>query len=365
MKFPGTSLFLFVMLTAASHTTSAISPADTGALSFSFRNYNFVKDNEYSNPITEGYTLIGYFIQPSVVYSPAEKFRLSLGLQLMNYSGAEKIRAPRLIFSTSYRFSKRSVILLGSFEGSDRHRMYDQQFSRERTYTANMENGLRVYSEGERFFNDTWVNWENFIFRGDTTREVFEVGESFCYSSPHSGSGFNIELPVQVYAKHKGGQISNYNQYVETFLNMSAGLRVNYLFDNGRYGRLAGEYQQFRFQYISPHGDIGIRNGNAGLLAIHYYIRSFHYTSSLWHSHNFYAPDGNQFYSSISERFPGTFIHSRSILTNSVYFTIHPASFFELFAGVDTYWDLEREDLDIALSLHLAFNRFIRIASTH
>jgi hypothetical protein len=41
-----------------------------GDLYLGFTNINFIKDDEYSNPVIEGYTLIGYFLQPQLVYAP-------------------------------------------------------------------------------------------------------------------------------------------------------------------------------------------------------------------------------------------------------------------------------------------------------
>ena len=58
--------------------------------------------------------------------------------------------------------------------------------------------------------HDTWVSWENYIFKGDSTREIFTFGESFRYTSSPIADFVHFEVPVQLQLKHHGGQISNY-----------------------------------------------------------------------------------------------------------------------------------------------------------
>jgi hypothetical protein len=362
MKYRCIVILLFLVLSAAADAEGLIAPPDTGILSFRFKNINFMRDNEYANPITEGYTLIGFLIQPTVVYSPFSRLNLSLGVQLQSYAGAQKINSPVLIFSTSYKISRGTTITLGSLDGSDKHRMDDPHFYRERYYTAYTESGLRLVTQDKYVFNDVWVNWENFIHKGDTTREVFNIGESFNYTSPSSHGGLSLEVPVQFIVKHYGGQISNYApEVVETFFNSSAGLKLNYDIGNGLYGRVSIEYQEFGFYYKSKYGTFRIKSGNASWIRLHYSYRSLYFGSYYWKGRNYYAPDGNPIYSCASERTYNLIIPERSIWTNSFYYTFHPAKFFEVFAGVDLYYDVGARHLDEALTLHLKFDQMFTL----
>ena len=63
-------------------------------------------------------------------------------------------------------------------------------------------------------FTDTWISWENYIFKGDSTREQFTFGESFRYTSSPIANFIRIEVPVQLQLKHLGGQISDYSQQI-------------------------------------------------------------------------------------------------------------------------------------------------------
>ncbi len=120
MRYSGMLILLFALtfflLFGQDKTDGSV---DEGELYLNFRNINFVKNNEYSNPITEGYTLIGYFIQPELVYRPAEKVTLRLGTHLLSYSGTNKFSLIKPVFSTSWHFSKNTCFTIGSLTGSD------------------------------------------------------------------------------------------------------------------------------------------------------------------------------------------------------------------------------------------------------
>jgi len=362
MKYRITALLIILFISAQVSAGEEIMPSDTGILSLRFKNINFMRDNEYSNPITKGYTLIGFLIQPTLVYSPASNLSLALGAQILSYSGAPRINSPMLIFSTSYRFSRNSTIILGSLDGSDKHRMDDPHFYRERLYTAYTESGLRLFTETNHIFNDVWVNWLNFIFKGDTTRESFNIGESFNYTSPSTKGGLSLEMPFQFIVKHYGGQINGWIRgKVETYYNGSAGLKLNYDIGNGRFGRVSIEYQEFLFKYYSRHGTFGILNGYASWIRLQYTYKSYYFGSYYWKGNNYYSPTGNPIYSSASDRTAGLIISDRTILTNSFYYTLHPFRYFDLFAGVDSYYDLGTRDLDLALTIHLRFDQMFTL----
>ena len=61
-------------------------------------------------------------------------------------------------------------------------------------------------------------------------------------------------------------------------------------------------------------------------------------------AHDFYAPNGNPIYGSVSDYQPGLVIHDRRIINNSFSLKILPASSLELYFGVDLYYDIDLEE---------------------
>ncbi len=337
----------------------AIQPGD---LSLRIKSINFIKNNEYFNPIIEGYTLIGFFFQPELVYSPSSKITLRAGTHLLKYSGTSKFTEVRPVFSASINLTKKTTLTIGSLSGSDNHQMFDPHFNLERLYNAYVEDGFQITSKNDHLFNDAWLSWEHFIFKGDTTREIFTFGESFRYKSTPVFDLIQLEIPFQLQFKHFGGQISNFNERVETLFNVATGLRINFDIAHKKYGQAGIEYLQFINNQLNGISQSGIMHGYASWVRFHYTYKIIYIGAAYWKSHNFFAPNGDDIYSSISD-YQNVVVPERKIITNTFHITVLPESYLELFLGFETYYDINLKRLDNALTLHLNFDKLIKLAT--
>jgi hypothetical protein len=366
MRYLPITFFLFYLTTwelsgQINEITNA--PPGAGDLSLQLKSISFVKNNEYFNPVTEGYTMLGFFLQPQLVYTPAEKISLRAGIHLLKYYGTAKFSQVRPVFSASLNLTENTVLRIGTLDGSEKHRLFDPHFNSERLYNAYAEDGFQLKTDNNRLFNDTWLSWENYIFKGDTTREIFIFGESFSYKFSPIADNILIEVPVQVQFKHFGGQISNYPEHVETFFNFAGGLRINIDIAGRKYGQAGIEYLQFMNNELNGESQSGIANGQASWLRFHYTYKAITFGAAYWKSHDFYAPDGNAIYSSVSDYKGNVIIHDRKIITNNLSLKFLPESYFELFLGLDTYYDINLKRLDNSITLHLNFDKLIRLAT--
>ncbi|HOW09427.1 MAG TPA: hypothetical protein PLX08_06460 [Bacteroidales bacterium] len=334
-----------------------------GDLFLKLNNINFVRNNEYSNPIIEGYTLIGYFLQPEVIYKADEKLAVSLGANLLSYSGTDRFVKTKPVFSTTFSFSDSTFFRIGTLTGSDEHRLQDPHFNRERLYTNYAEDGLQFRTMGKRFFSDTWLSWENFIFRGDNEREIFTAGESFRYSLPPITRIINVEVPFQLLIKHYGGQISDYEQKVETLLNMAIGIRAG--IDAAKSGdSMAGiECMYFSGNSLTKNSPWEINEGHAGWYKLFGACKNASLEAGYWHSDNYYAPDGNFIFSSVSDHIEDLVISERNLITGSFSLTLPWKDKLELTFGFDGFYDTDLRRFDNAMTMHLRFGKLFKIAS--
>jgi hypothetical protein len=363
MKYTGIFiLFMLLRIFSVDCQSSTDVTGSAGNLYLNFKNINFVKNNEYSNPVIEGYTLLGYFIQPELVYIPSEKLTLRLGAHLLSYSGTNKFSIVKPVFSATLNFSNNTFFTLGSLSGSDKHRMLDPHFNKERMYNGYSEDGLQFTTSGDHFFSDSWLSWENFIFKGDTEREMFTAGESFKYSSPLIADRIWIEIPIQVLFKHYGGQISDYPEPVETYFNIAAGARAGLDISEQRYGRAGVEYLYFNGSSVTQNASSGIRSGYANWYRLFYSFRKAGIEAGFWSSHNFFAPNGNYIFGSVSDHIEGLVVPDRKLITGSVNITLLPEKFLEIYFGFDGYYDTSLKRFDNAMTLHLRFDQLIKIA---
>ncbi len=334
-----------------------------GELFLRIKSINFIKNNEYFNPIIEGYTLMGFFFQPELVYSPSDKVTLCAGTHLLKYSGTKKFSQIKPVFSASLKLTEKSVLTLGSLSGSDSHQLFDPHFNTERLYTDYLEDGFQLTTLTDHIFNDTWISWENFIFKGDSTREVFTFGESFRYKSSLISDFMQIEIPFQIQFKHFGGQISNYPEHVETFFNLATGIGLNFKPEQSRYGEAGIEYLQFLNNELNGESQYGITHGYASWVRFHYTYKALSFGASYWRAHNFFAPNGNAIYGSVSDYKPGVVVHERRIINNFLSVSFLPESFLQLFLAFETYYDVDLKRLDNSVTLHLNFDKLIRLAT--
>jgi len=334
---------------------------ESAELSLRIKSMNFIKNNEYYNPVIEGYTMPGFFFQPEVIYVPSAKVTLRAGTHLLKYWGTEKFSQVKPVYSVTLNLSEKISFTIGTLSGSDSHRLFDPHFNSERLYNSYFENGAQFRVLNDNLFSDTWLGWENFIFKGDSTREIFNFGESFRYTFSPVAGFLHFEVPVQIQFKHFGGQISNYPEHVETYFNLAAGLRINADLANKRYGQVGVEYLQFINKVFAGESPSGISHGYSSWIRLHYTWKALYIGAAYWNAHDFYAPNGNQIYGSVSDYEPHLVIPDRRIISNFVYITFLPESYLELFLGLDTYYDVDLKRLDNSVTVHLNFDRLIKL----
>jgi hypothetical protein len=340
------------------------SQAEQGDLSLRIKSISFVEDLEYSNSVTQGYTLLGFFLQPELVYTPSGKVTLRGGAHLLKYFGTDDFSQVRPVFSIKLDFTGKTSLTLGTLSGPDKHLFLDPHFFNERLYNKYVEDGMQLRHVSSNFFSDTWLSWENFISKGDSTREQFTLGESFRYSSDPVADFIRFEVPLQLQLKHFGGQITEYSQPVQSFINIAAGLRVNFDLAEKRYGQLGVEYLQFANKIQEDVIFSGIKYGYASWTKMNYIYKGFSLSAGYWYGHNFYAPNGNPIFSNVSDYQPGLVITDRRIITNSASFKLLAADYLELFCGYDLYYDIDSRRLDQAYTIHLNFDKLIKLASS-
>jgi hypothetical protein len=282
----------------------------------------------------------------------------------LKYYGTEKFSQVRPVFSTTLFFSDKTSLTLGTLSGPDKHHFFDPHFYSERLYNEYIEDGIQLTHINEHIFTDTWISWENYIFKGDSAREQFTFGESFRYTSSPIAEFIHLEVPVQLQLKHRGGQISDYPQHMESYINIAAGLRANFDLGEKRYGQAGIEYLHFFNKDRDGDTISGISQGNASWIRLHYTYKAFRFETGYWRAHDFYAPNGNPIYGCVSDYQPGLVIHDRKIINNSLSVRFLPISSLEFYFGVDLYYDISLNRMDQAYTIHLNFDKLINLLSS-
>lgn len=303
---------------------SWINPEKKGELSVEIDNLSFFKDNEYSGFFMKGYTLPGLWLQGKAVYYPLANLKLEAGVHILRYWGANHY--PNMAYhdiakwkGDQYRkgvhvlpliraqvaLSSHVNIILGHLYGGANHNLIDPLYAPELNLTADPEMGLQLLYNSRHFDMDAWVNWESFIFRGDTHQEAFTVGLSSRVKLNDPKSDFHFYLPVQGLAQHRGGEIDTIaSNSVQTLMNGAVG--VGGIWNTGHKIFKSVNLEIDATGYYQQAGKIWPFDNGYGVYArATADIYDFRIKASYWQCDNFISMFGTSFYGAVSTKRAG------------------------------------------------------------
>ena len=230
---------------------TSIDSARYNQLHFVLPTLSFFKNNEFDRNYIKGYTLPGFWLAPRLSYYAAKNVKLELGAHLLAYWGAN--RYPVAVYqdipewntaehSSGFfalpffrahwaPFSNFDVVV-GNLYGRANHNLSEPLYFPELNLTADPEAGVQMLYRSHVFEGDMWINWESFIFKGSPHQEAFTFGISSKFNTLEEGSRFELSIPLQALANHRGGEINDKTVVVDgsvkTLINAGSGLRFAY-----------------------------------------------------------------------------------------------------------------------------------------
>ena len=316
---------------------------------------SYLKNNEYSNSFTRGFTGIGYMLGPGLKYYSSNNLSLHAGIFLQQYSGIDAYSKYVPTFTIDYKASDNLRIILGNIYGNLKHNIEEANYRFDRYYQDNLETGMQLLWHSDRFVADLWLDWQQFIFEGDDLQEQFQIG-----SVSELGildSQFSLSWPMQVLFTHKGGEIDISPDPVSSILNLSTGLKLSY---EGSQGSVEFKSLYFIFDALTVQ-DQGVNalpfeDGSALLFKLQYKRKSMTSSLSYWNSDSYYSPFGETLYHSISDHIIDYTEVDREILKYDFQWATQIASSAEISARLDLYYDLVNDDLAHAVGLYLVLD---------
>lgn len=200
----GAVVFFAVSVMASAQNDSILFEDNTridttarGELRLNIDGMGFFRDNEYKGSLRKGYTLPGFWLQPTVSYQPLSRLRLEAGAYMLHYWGANKYPCMNLhdigtwmgeqtqkgfhilpVFNAHLHAAKNVELVLGTIYGRANHHLAEPLYNPEAALSSDPEAGLQVLWRPSFMDLDAWVNWESFIFDEDNHQEAFTVGLS-------------------------------------------------------------------------------------------------------------------------------------------------------------------------------------------
>jgi len=325
--------------------------ADSGKLSLTINASGFFHNNEFFSTDVEGYTLTGNYIQPLLQYSIAENLSIGAGVHLLKYNGRENFSQKLPLLNIKYQASDNFEILLGSFNGGDNFQLPEMLYAREMQFTNLVNNGVSLKYDKNKVRVQSWLDWERFIEPGDFFREEFSFG-----SSAHflilDNEKTAVVIPLYLMANHKGGQINNNNQPIETIADISSGLEYSMKLKNRHIEKVKFEALFFLEKDIE-----NLQNGNAFKIQTTGINKLIHASLGYFHANNWESVHGNPFL--FCGDFNTTDTKNMILIKTGIAKNITKGSAFSLrFEG---YYDLKTNKLQYMYGFYLTINEFIHV----
>ena len=197
-----------------------------GACGIYIDHLNFTKNNEYFTRITDGYTLFGFQLMPTVRYRFHPHFSLEAGAFLRKDYGISGIQEFEPVLTARIR-KGRHQILMGTLDGGLQHNLIEPFYEFENQLISRLENGLQWKYQGRKSTADAWIDWRTMIYNYSPKQEEVFGGIVFSHKLIES-SHFSGSFEFQGTAYHKGGQIDTIPNPLITWFHAAPGFRISH-----------------------------------------------------------------------------------------------------------------------------------------
>lgn len=318
-------------------------------------NLNFFRNNEYFTDLAKGYTLLGFHLTPTLKYRVKNKLILRGGLHVLKFSGRERFKKVDPYFSVKYYFTPRFSIALGSHTLSERLPMANPLFGEEQFIEDYIGNGLNFKYTGTKFSGNLWLDWEDFIYRGDPFRERFTTGGAIKYSIFPQTWRWRLRLPVQMVIRHKGGQINNSNLPTTSVINYGSGLNLHREIKKAFIKEVGVQIMYFGYNELANKRVNLYEEGFALYPQLNVRSKHGHFEAGYWYADKFYAPLGHPMYQNISLTDNTRGNKFSELITAGLAYHKKVLKGVEIKAGFDNYFEISSGRWNYTYSLSLSF----------
>jgi hypothetical protein len=195
------------------------------------------------------------------------------------------------------------------------------------------------------------------IYQGDTNQEEFTFGLSL--NKQVLNSGLKVELPLQLLATHRGGQIDQSNAPVATYYNAALGVHLYQssasVFNSWGLKAYAAIYQDANSSGTQPFED------GYGVYINPYITTRFGLMvmMSYWYANEFISVQGGTIYPSANEIYPLRIDEDRQLIMLRALYDVELADTFWLTLRAEPFYDTYSESLQYSFGIYLnLYERF-------
>ena len=314
-------------------------------LNFRFESSSFFKNNEYEGDFATSFTGIGVMLQPSMEYYFSKNTKLNIGAFGLKYSGLNNFSELIPVYQIHHKIINGFELLLGSISGNINHNLSEPLYRFDRYYLNNIEYGIQMLHKSKYLDSDLWLNWEQFIFKGDPFQEEFTLGNhSNLKILNRKKTKINGDFQLLIY--HKGGEIDTYDG--PAFYIFNSGYGVDFSFKTKFFNyTFRPKYMIYGSQRLPDYGEnyIPFKRGNGFLFSGELEHRFFYFESGYWNANKFISSRGEYLYMSISESNPNLYQNNRQLIYSKFRLKQHISDNLKLEVRANIYVDIKNKVL--------------------
>jgi len=330
--------------------------SDYRKFSIHIHNNNFVKNNEYFGPYTEGITYIGSVFQPEITWALSKKFSLSGGWYFRQYYGQDGFNQSIPVIRARYSFRPYAELIFGQLDGQLQHGFIEPIYNTDNYFIKKPEYGVQLLINRKRFNADVYMDWEKFLLPHEAHQEVITGGFLASYAINGLSEKRGLSAHFQSIINHFGGQVDNSDNPLQSRANIAAGLKYIFVTDNKALNRFTLSSFYIQALELSQTNTIPFESGFALHNTITFENKWAKLTTGWFHGEYFFAPLGDYLFQSVSQ-FNNWYVgEKRDLITSKLLLGHDIMKGVNFGFRIESYYDLQRNANDFSYGLNLSVN---------
>jgi hypothetical protein len=325
-----------------------------GRFSVKLFNNNFIKNNEYFGPYTEGITYIGSIIQPEVSWALSSKFRLSAGWYYRYYYGQDGFERSLPVIRAQYAFGHGAQLIFGQIDGQLRHGFIEPIYSTDNYFIKNPEYGIQLLFDRERFHTDVYLDWEKFLLPGEAHQEEIVGGMLASYRLNKQADNHEFSAHFQSIIHHFGGQVDNSESPLESRANAATGLKYSFLPRLKILDRLTFATFYIQALELSQTNTIPFESGFGLHNTVTFENKWAKLSTGWFHGEYFFAPMGDFLFQSVSQLNEWYAGDKRDLVTSKLLIGHQVMKGVNFGFRLESYYDVHRKSNDFSYGLNIS-----------
>lgn len=330
--------------------------SDSGKFSIHIHNNNFIKNNEYFGPYTEGITYIGSVLQPEITWALSKKFSLSGGWYFRQYYGQDGFNQSLPVIKARYLFRQDAEVIFGQLDGQLQHGFIEPIYNTDNYFIKKPEYGVQFLVNRKRFNADLYMDWEKFLLPNEAHQEVITGGFLASYALNGITESRGLSAHFQSIINHFGGQVDNSDSPLQSRANIAAGLKYIFVPDKKALGRLTLSSFYIQAMELSQTNTIPFESGFALHNTLTFENKWAKLSTGWFHGEYFFAPLGDYLFQSVSQFNDWYVGEKRDLITSKLLIGHDILKGVNFGFRIESYYDLQRNANDFSYGLNLSVN---------